>query len=123
MKPLLACTAAALLVAVAMAQEPATQPAAEPRPVSYLKDVKPILDSACISCHSEHHADDDIRLDSREAMIRRKVAIPGNSAKSKLIQSVSRKGKRMPPSGPRLSDAQVKILRDWVDQGLKWDKE
>ena len=49
--------------------------------------------------------------------------VPGKSAESLLIRVVSGQiaGKVMPPNGPRLTTAQIGLLRDWIDQGLDWD--
>jgi hypothetical protein len=53
------------------------------------------------------------------------VIVPGNSAASKLIQRVAGAPGvlAMPPAGPRLSAAEVGILRSWIDRGAEWKQD
>ena len=45
--------------------------------------------------------------------------VKGKSAESKLIERVTsaKDGFRMPPAGPRLSEAEVALVRGWIDAG------
>jgi hypothetical protein len=67
-----------------------------------------------------------LRLDGREAALRGgysgPVILPGNSAGSKLIRLVAGLDEKvvMPPAGPRLTPAEVGLLRAWIDQGADW---
>jgi len=103
-------------------------PPAATAPVDFVRDVKPILDTACLRCHGPEKPKGGFRLDTRAAAFKggdTGVAIlPGDSARSPLIHYVARlvEDMEMPPAGKGdpLSAAQVGVLRGWIDQGLSW---
>jgi hypothetical protein len=53
------------------------------------------------------------------------VIVPGDSAISRMFQRISNPdvSKRMPPpySDHKLTPAQVDLIRNWIDQGAKWE--
>jgi hypothetical protein len=97
--------------------------------ISFTHDIKPILDRSCLRCHGADKPKSRFRLDSREAALKGGVIginiIPGDSANSPLIHYVAHlvEDMEMPPvgSGEPLTDAEVGLLRAWIDQGLAWD--
>ncbi|MBI1829965.1 MAG: PSD1 domain-containing protein, partial [Planctomycetes bacterium] len=95
--------------------------------VDFRRDVVPILESRCFSCHRGVDATASFRLDLRAELLGETTGKPlvkiGKSAESRLIHAVTGKtpGKRMPRKGPPLSEREVGILRAWIDQGLAWD--
>ena len=116
-------TRATLLVfAAALGYAQTKLPPAANVNVDFLKDVKPILEQKCHSCHGEMVQQSGLRLDRRQQALRGgdygPVIIPGNSAASKLIRRVVNGdgGLQMPPTGP-LSEEEIGILRAWIDQG------
>lgn len=120
MKLFLATLATATLPVVVCAQMQAA------RPIDFAKDVHPLLQSRCTSCHSGDSAQAGLHLDSREALLRGgksgPAVIPGQPSESLLILKVTgQHGLPMPPSGPRLTPDAVAILRAWIEQGAKWD--
>ena len=93
--------------------------------IDYQRDVAPIFQTRCYSCHGLAQQTNGLRLDVKAAAMSGGVSgpsiKPGNGAESKLIQLVSGTGKiAMPPVGPRLSEDQVALLRAWIDQGASW---
>ncbi len=93
----------------------------------FQKDVLPILQKTCIECHGPDKQKGKLRLDSREAAEKGGKDGPaykaGDIAGSELIKRVSlpaNNDDRMPPEGEPLSEAQIKILKDWVADGAKW---
>jgi hypothetical protein len=110
---------------VAAQDSSSTKPASE---VSYTKDVAPILDKLCVSCHN---ADDEhpseLYMDSYDALMKGgkhgKAIQPGNSKESLLSQKMTDEppfGKKMPPSKRRMpTPEQIETLRQWIDQGAK----
>lgn len=96
--------------------------------IDFKRDVYPILSARCFSCHQGPEARAGYRLDLRAEILGetngKPLARPGEAAKSRLIGMVSGSvaGKRMPPRGEPLSAAQIRILKDWIDQGLTWDE-
>ncbi len=102
-------------------------PAAEPSRIDFARDVQPILKGRCLSCHDSRRHRGDLRLDVRTSTLRggesgKPAVVPRNSQKSELIRRITsdNEDEVMPPSGKRLSDAQVKLLRDWIDSGAIW---
>src|SRR5437879_2675391 len=98
-----------------------------PKQVDYLRDVKPILQSHCYACHGHGSRLGGFQIDSREGILQggqtHPAVVPGHSERSLLIQLVSGAvpGKIMPARGPRLTSAQIDVLRTWIDQGLPFD--
>ncbi|GAB4150294.1 MAG: hypothetical protein Tsb009_25050 [Planctomycetaceae bacterium] len=95
--------------------------------ILFQRDVLPIFQKHCFKCHGPKKQESGLRLDQRSQLIRGgdsgEPAIQvGNGAKSYLVQLVSGKlqGEIMPPEGPRLSAAEVSVLKTWIDQGAKW---
>ncbi|MBI1390104.1 MAG: DUF1553 domain-containing protein [bacterium] len=97
--------------------------------VSYLKDVKPILQRSCVQCHNAKLQMGDLLLTSREAVLKGgakgAVVKPGDSENSRLIHLVAGTDPElaMPLSGTRLTPEEVGVLRAWIDQGLVWDDD
>lgn len=105
-------------------------------PVSFKKDVYPIFDKRCLSCHAE---DDDnpseLSLDTYALLMaggkHGVPVIPGKSSKSILMQKLGTEppfGDRMPLNKKKriaegtakwLTDEEVKTIADWIDQGAK----
>ena len=55
-----------------------------------------------------------------------KIIEPGDAAKSRLFERVSevKDGRRMPPAsaGKALTAQQVELIKQWIDQGAKWEQ-
>jgi hypothetical protein len=92
--------------------------AGPPLPVSFLRDVAPILRTQCLKCHSGPKARGGLDLTSREAILKAGAAVPRKADESPLYTHV-REGK-MPP-GKRLADHDAEALRRWIDTGIAWD--
>ncbi len=98
-------------------------------PVDFAKDVQPILERNCLKCHDSVKRKGGLSLVSsaglNEGGNSGKVVLPGKSTESKLIIAVSGKDAelKMPPEGPALREADIAILRAWIDQGAVWPKE
>ena len=118
-----------LALAAAAADLP---PASTKTGVTYATDIKPILDTSCVKCHSGEKPKAHLKLDTLENALKGskdgKVILAGDSAKSPLIQSAahvtSDKDAWMPPLhnkaniGP-LTPEQIGLIRAWIDQGAK----
>ena len=108
---------------------PATSQA---EPLSFNRDVLPILSDKCFHCHGPDSAKRKagLRLD-READAKKKrdghaAIVDGKPEASELIRRIFSKDaeERMPPakSGRELSTAQAEVLRRWIADGAKWEK-
>ncbi|MEQ1828627.1 MAG: DUF1549 domain-containing protein, partial [Pirellula sp.] len=94
--------------------------------IEFERDVKPLLSKNCWSCHGPEKNESGLRLDQRNAAMQGgdsgKSIVPGDSSKSKLIELVLSvdPDHMMPPEGKRLTAAEVKLLKAWIDQGVAW---
>lgn len=99
------------------------------REVSFSKDVMPILQTSCLECHrpgGKGHMQSGLLLDSYDHVMKGTkfgpVVKAGNGLSSpfnQVLEGRVDKSIRMPHGGKQIPEAQVKILRAWVDQGAK----
>ncbi|MCC6590037.1 MAG: PSD1 domain-containing protein [Bryobacterales bacterium] len=96
--------------------------------LDFAADVKPVLAKRCLGCHGPQVALHGLRLDTRAGALKggdsgAPALVAGKSADSLLIRYVSGQDKEivMPPKGPRLSAAEIGILRRWIDEGASYD--
>ncbi|HUR39056.1 MAG TPA: c-type cytochrome domain-containing protein [Planctomycetota bacterium] len=91
--------------------------------VSFEKDVVPIFKASCISCHKadkkKGKLDMSTYADLRKGGKQGDPVKPGDPAKSLLVEMISGKEPEMPEKGDKLTDAQVKVISDWIQQGAK----
>ncbi len=97
-------------------------------PVSYSRDIRPILSNHCYACHGpdEKKREADLRLDVREIAIESAI-VPGKADESELLARVTSDDadERMPPASskkPALTPEQVDLLKRWIDQGANFDR-
>ena len=89
--------------------------------VSFSKDITPIFQASCISCHGGERTSRGLDLKTYTSLMAGSqngaMIVPGNAGNSILIQSVS--SGTMPKRGTRLTDVQIQLLVDWVNAGAK----
>ncbi|MDX1984759.1 MAG: PSD1 and planctomycete cytochrome C domain-containing protein [Bryobacteraceae bacterium] len=92
----------------------------------FARDVEPVFKARCYACHGAVQQIGGLRLDVKTDAMKGgysgPVIVPGKSADSKLIQRVAgAKGVMlMPPAGPKLTEAEVARLKEWIDGGALW---
>jgi mono/diheme cytochrome c family protein len=93
-------------------------------PVDYVREVKPLLVERCYKCHGASQQKGKLRLDTAASALQGGETGPafkrGRSAESLIVQAV--KGihpeiSRMPYKKPPLSDAQIALIEQWINQG------
>lgn len=100
-------------------------PLAAQKKVDFLRDVKPILEQKCHSCHGAEAQQAGLRLDLRQNAMRGgdygPVILPGKASESKFIKRIVNGdgGVQMPPTGA-LPDEEIATLRAWIDEGADW---
>jgi Protein of unknown function (DUF1553)/Protein of unknown function (DUF1549)/Planctomycete cytochrome C len=116
-----------LYAGIAFALVVASVQAAEKPRVDFEREILPLLKQRCYQCHDGHKHPSGLRLDLKASALRggdsgKPAIVAGDGAKSELIRRVASTDKAdfMPPMGERLSAAQVKTLRDWIDGGAEW---
>lgn len=87
------------------------------------KKIRPVLENRCVECHSGNadEAGAHFYVDSREGLIKGgdsgAAIIPGNPARSLLIQAIQHsEGLQMPPD-EKLAEAVVEDFKKWVVMG------
>jgi hypothetical protein len=104
--------------------------AAEPASpkVDFDRQIRPILSDNCFTCHGpdEKNRMASLRLDVQDGGVyTRSIVLPGNAKASVLFARISNpdQNRRMPPptSGHSLTAAQIGLIREWIDQGAKWE--
>ena len=91
----------------------------------YLKEIKPLLQERCYTCHGALKQKKSLRLDTVAEMLKGSSDGPvierGHPDRSALIQRITTTNldERMPPEheGQPLTAAQIKLLRDWIAAG------
>lgn len=102
-------------------------PPAAARPVDFQKEVVPIFQQACVTCHSSGKTEADLSIETKAKLLEggasEPAIVPGKSAGSLLIQLVAGQDpdRIMPIKGKRLTAEQIGVLRAWIDQGAKWE--
>lgn len=95
--------------------------------VNFYKEVMPILESSCFSCHQGSKTKGDLKLDSLAAALKGgesdgPAVVPGNPEKSSLIARISTTDEDyiMPPKGHPLKKEQIDVIRRWISEGAVW---
>ena len=95
--------------------------------VDYSSQIRPVLEKQCYGCHGPKTAMHGLRLDRRADAFRGgesgvPAVIAGKSAASLLYRYVAGldKSVKMPPAGPGLSAAELKLFKTWIDEGADW---
>ncbi len=101
----------------------------EDDPVSYNRDIRPILASRCLACHGpdEEQRKADLRFDTNEAVADNGVIKPGKADESELLARITSTDPdtQMPPAAskkPALTAEEIALIRRWVNQGAKYDQ-
>jgi WD40 repeat protein len=108
---------------------PISAPVARTTPVDFESEILPILRDNCLACHNRTRAKADLILETPTDMLKGSengpVIVPGDAAKSSLLQVAAHQVKPlMPPkdnkvSAADLTSAQLGLLRLWVEQGAR----
>ena len=100
---------------------------AEPEPLDFNRDIRPILSENCLYCHGQDPAkrEADLRLDDREAAIAAEAIVPGDPGASAMLERIHSTDPDvlMPPpdSNRRLSADQKQLLDRWIRQGAEYE--
>jgi len=95
---------------------PVPPPKKPRKTVAFRRDIFPILQQRCFSCHHGNKA--EVRLDQMDEMLNHTSA---------LLKRVQAQGdERMPPPGEgrqALTGKEVTLLATWIREGLDWDEK
>jgi hypothetical protein len=96
-------------------------------PLDFTHEIVPLLRKHCAKCHTGARKQGGFSFDTRRSLIQggeSGVAVQaGDSSNSPLVERITAQDPdlQMPPEGPRLTDAEVGLIRRWIDSGLPWD--
>ena len=98
-------------------------PAQDKKPVSYEKDVMPIITKSCVSCHKPDKKKGKLDMSTYEALMKggdqgSPIKV-GDPKKSILIEVVSGAEPEMPEKGDPLTKDQIDVLSRWIMEGAK----
>ena len=95
--------------------------------LDFARDIKPILESTCLSCHSAAKHEGGLvlatRADALKGGDKGAALVPGKPAESRLYTSTILPPKHddiMPPKGVPLNKWQTERLRQWIEEGAAW---
>jgi hypothetical protein len=92
----------------------------------YERDIRPILQQRCYSCHSRLKQKSELRLDAgiliHKGGKHGPAVASGQSTKSLLFQRIisTDEDERMPPEGKPLTPEQAAMLQRWIDGGATY---
>lgn len=117
--------AGSVLMAIGLPSVGAQEDAAS-KPEFYTTKVQPILETNCYKCHAGMFHRGGLNLKTREAMLQGghhgAAVVPGDTSKSLLVKVIRHEGPAndpmdMPPHKPKLSDADIATVEQWVKAG------
>ncbi len=105
--------------------------APSPEPVSYSRQIRPLLASKCLACHGpdEEHRAAELRLDQPESALEDRggyaAIVPGRPDESALLERITADDEavRMPPvdSGKQLTAVDIELLKRWIVEGASFE--
>ena len=95
--------------------------------VDFHRDIKPILEANCYSCHQGAKVKGGLRLDQRAAALHGgegdgPAITPGKPDESALFKRITSTDPEevMPAKGDRLPSAEVALIKRWIEEGAVW---
>ena len=97
-------------------------------PVSFEKEVAPIVKAKCLRCHGADQPKANLRLDTYANMGRGgrsgPLLLPRNPQRSLIMARLTADApQRMPQGGMKLSDDEISIIGRWIAGGAAFDGE
>lgn len=100
-------------------------------PVSFSRDIQPILADKCFACHGPDSTTRKakLRLDRQEDALAKRggspAISPGVLEQSEIFLRITATDadRRMPPTkfGKKLTPREIELIRHWIEQGAKWE--
>jgi hypothetical protein len=96
--------------------------------VVFSRDIRPIFNQNCVSCHGGVRQKNGVSFIYREEALGkgksgRPTIVPGSPDASELMRRVNSTDSevRMPYHAPPLAPEQIELLRRWIKEGAPWD--
>ncbi|MDR8389537.1 DUF1553 domain-containing protein [Aliifodinibius sp. S!AR15-10] len=98
-------------------------------PADYNRDIKPILNKNCITCHGGVKKSGGFSMLFQEEAYSpnesgKRAIVPGSPEESEMIHRITHPDpdERMPPEGDPLPEEKIELLTRWIEQGANWGK-
>jgi hypothetical protein len=89
--------------------------------VSFSKDIAPLLQGSCVSCHGGEKTSKNLDLKTYASLMTGSqngaVIVASDAANSKMVQKIQ--SGSMPKRGAKWTAAQLQLLVDWVNAGAQ----
>ena len=104
-------------------------------PVEFTRDIQPLLERSCVTCHSGERPKGGFQITDRDSLLKggargEPVVVPGKPDASPLLRFVQDEVEdlEMPPVAkrgkfPALNKSEVQKLSGWIAQGANWPKD
>lgn len=98
-------------------------------PIDFARDIRPILNANCTGCHGGVQMNGGVSFIYRDLVLAegksgKATVIPGDPEGSELIVRITTDDlddlMPQPDHGPRLSDKDVALIRQWIEEGATW---
>ncbi len=96
--------------------------------MEFSRDIRPILNQNCVSCHGGVRQKNGVSFIFREEALGtgksgRRTIVPGNPDASEFMARLTTTDPeaRMPYHGPPLPPRQIALMRQWIKEGAKWE--
>lgn len=92
-------------------------------PIEFSKQIAPIFERHCVRCHGAGNRKGDVSLATSADLQSNELVIAGEPDNSHLIDLVTAQDGElpsMPKEAEPLSEAEVDLLRQWVEEGANW---
>ena len=110
-----------LLAALVLLLAPQLAAADAPKGPTFEADVLPVLNAHCLQCHGGVHQKNGLDLRTLSAVLKGgksgAAVVPGKPAESLLWQKLEKD--EMPKTDNKVSDANKKLVREWIASGAK----
>jgi mono/diheme cytochrome c family protein len=97
--------------------------------VDFAQQIRPIFKERCYGCHGPQKQESGLRLDKRQEALAGgdsgAAIVPGDPATGLLLKYVQSEDAEqvMPPKGDRLTEEQIKLLKQWIEDGAEWPED
>ena len=110
-----------LLALLSILSVPAFAAADDPKVPTFEGDVLPVLNAHCLQCHGGVHQKNGLDLRTLPTVLKGgksgPAVVPGKPDESLLWQKLAKD--EMPKTDNKVSDANKKLIRAWIESGAK----
>src|SRR5688572_18630022 len=93
--------------------------------ISFSRQVAPVLANNCITCHGPAQQQSQLDLSTRASILKGgekgPAIIPGDAVNSVLYRRITGHEQPAMPLGGKLADAEIAILKNWIEAGAVWE--